>query len=117
MGCLVQITAQSCTGRFGRGPQAAARAMLEAGLVHLLASDGHRPYGRVPCLSGGRAAVAEWAGEALAGQLTETVPEALLKGERPDIQALKALLPQTGAGRRTGARGRPAWKRWLGLTD
>ena len=117
MGCLVQITAQSCTGHFGRRPQAAARAMLEAGLAHLLASDGHRPYGRVPCLSEGRAAVAQWAGEALGEQLTETVPEALLKGERPDIQALIALLPGTGTGRGQGPRRRPAWMRWLGLTD
>lgn len=117
LGCLVQITAQSCCGHFGRGPQAAARAMISAGLVHLLASDGHRPYGRTPCLGEGRAAVVEWAGEALAAQLTETVPAALLEGKDPDIQALKEALP--GAGRDRGRRDRRmlAWRRWLGLAD
>lgn len=117
MGCLVQVTAQSCTGRFGRGPQAAARAMIREGLVHILASDGHRPYGRVPCLGEGRAAVAEWAGEAVATHLTETIPGALLEGKSPDIQGLKSALRELGQAAEDRRRAAPAWKRWLGLVD
>ena len=117
MGCLVQVTAQSCTGHFGRGPEQAARAMLRAGLVHLLASDGHRPYGRVPCLGAGRAAVASWAGEALAEQLTVQVPGALLAGKSPDLQLLAASI-STVREERSGRRGRrKGWRRWLGLGD
>lgn len=111
MGCLVQITAQSCDGHFGQGAQNAAQGMIRAGLVHLLASDGHRPYGRTPCLGTGRAAVTGWFGEDLAALLTEAVPGALLQGEKPDFQSLKAALPAPGEGRERA----PAWKRWLGL--
>lgn len=84
MGCLVQVTAQSCTGHFGTTVQAAAKAMITQGLVHLLASDGHRPYGRVPCLAAGRAVVAEWAGEEVATRLTETWPQVLIEGRLPE---------------------------------
>jgi protein-tyrosine phosphatase len=117
MGCLVQVTAQSCTGHFGRRPREAARAMISEGLVHLLASDGHRPYGRIPCLSAGRAEVAAWAGETLATHLTETVPEALLAGEVPDIQSLKASLPEGSLTQGKPGRVRSIFKRWLGVTD
>lgn len=117
MGCLVQVTAQSCSGHFGRRPRQAARAMLEAGLVHLLASDGHRPYGRIPCLSGGRAEVAAWAGEAVAVYLTETVPKALLAGETPDIQSLKASLPEDALTQAKHGHVRSIFKRWFSVMD
>lgn len=91
MGCLVQATAQSCTGRFGRHAKRAVYTMLCDGLVHVLASDGHRPYGRVPCLSTGRAVVAQWIGDAIADHLTHTIPLSLLEGRNPDPQAIKAI--------------------------
>ena len=115
MGCLVQVTAQSCTGHFGRSPREAARSMISEGLVHLLASDGHRPYGRIPCLSKGRAEVAGWVGEALATHLTETVPKALLAGEIPDFQSLKASLPDSALTQGKTDRVRSIFKRWFNV--
>jgi len=117
MGCLVQITAQSCSGRFGRGPQTAAWSMLMSGLVHVLASDGHRPYGRTPCLGEGRAVVAGWAGEEIATQLTLTIPQALLEGQAPDIQPVSTHLCHSGAVAGRSGNQQPVWKRWLGITD
>src|SRR5205085_8122216 len=40
-GALVQVTAASLVGRYGRQSQSAARRLLELGLVHVLASDAH----------------------------------------------------------------------------
>jgi len=42
-GALVQITAASLEGRLGRASRAAAAALIEKGLAHLLASDAHTP--------------------------------------------------------------------------
>lgn len=117
MGCLVQITAQSCTGRFGSGPQASAHAMITNRLVHVLASDGHRPYGRTPCLREGREAVTVWAGEDYATQLTESVPQALLDGNAPDIKELMASMLHSGGINRPSGRQRGGWKRWFGVRD
>jgi protein-tyrosine phosphatase len=47
-GALAQVTAGSFAGDFGGPPRHAAEQMLEAGLVHVLASDGHDPVQRPP---------------------------------------------------------------------
>jgi protein-tyrosine phosphatase len=41
MGCFVQVTAGSITGRFGRSAQASVRRFVERGVVHFVASDAH----------------------------------------------------------------------------
>ncbi|WP_440995046.1 tyrosine-protein phosphatase [Arhodomonas sp. SL1] len=109
MGCLVQVTAQSFTGRFGHSARDAAAAMLAEGLVHVLASDGHRPYGRTPCIGEGRAVVAEWLGEAVAAEITEVIPAALLAGEAPERKRLRRLVAEAVEARRP----RPSWWRRL----
>jgi protein-tyrosine phosphatase len=49
-GALLQITAMSVTGEFGRRPAETCERLLRAGLVHFVASDGHAATGRVPVL-------------------------------------------------------------------
>lgn len=49
-GALAQVTAGSLTGNFGSPAQKAAIAMLEQGLVHVLASDAHDSIHRPPDL-------------------------------------------------------------------
>ncbi len=44
--CVVQITAGSLSGRFGRMPQKYAMQWLKDGLVHVVASDAHNLTGR-----------------------------------------------------------------------
>jgi len=50
MGCLVQITAASLWGRFGRAADALCRKLLQANYVHLIASDAHSLAGRPPAM-------------------------------------------------------------------
>ncbi|MGA2268615.1 MAG: CpsB/CapC family capsule biosynthesis tyrosine phosphatase [Bryobacteraceae bacterium] len=49
-GCLVQVTAQSLLGRFGKSAKAAGDHLIARGLVHLLASDAHDLKLRPPVL-------------------------------------------------------------------
>jgi protein-tyrosine phosphatase len=74
-GVLVQVTAASLDGRIGRHPQECARRLLDADLVHLLASDAHHATIREVGLSSAARAtgpLAEW--------LTYDVPAAILSG-------------------------------------
>ena len=79
-GVWVQLTAASVDGRLGRRNAAGARALLDAELAHLVASDAHAPAIRAI----GMGAAAEAVGDAqLARWLTHEVPEALLAGKAP----------------------------------
>ena len=50
-GCLVQITGGSLLGRFGDRAQAHAIKMMDAGMVHFVASDAHNLSSRPPMLN------------------------------------------------------------------
>ena len=76
-GALVQLTAASLDGRLGRRVSRAAFALLDAGHVHLLASDAHAPGLREAGLSAARARVGD---DAVGRWLTEDVPAAILAG-------------------------------------
>jgi protein-tyrosine phosphatase len=76
-GMLCSVTAGSLVGRFGDAARTAALALVEAGLVHNVASDAHnttrRPPGaREQIAAAGLGSIAEW--------LTVEVPRALLDG-------------------------------------
>ena len=45
MGCYAQLTAASYLGEFGSGVEETSRLLIEENLVHMLASDAHRPHG------------------------------------------------------------------------
>jgi protein-tyrosine phosphatase len=77
-GALFQVTAASVTGDFGRAARTACRAMLEAGLVHFVASDAHGRDRRPPDLHRARRRIAERWGEDLAERLTEGNPRRVL---------------------------------------
>jgi protein-tyrosine phosphatase len=67
--CLVQVTAQSYTGGFGRSAQHFAELLLERNLIHFFASDAHDTHHRPPLLSPCYQQVAAARGEALADLL------------------------------------------------
>jgi protein-tyrosine phosphatase len=78
-GAATQVTASSFAGRFGRTVQGYAEGLLEAGLVHSVASDAHdarrRPPGiREPLAAAGLAS--------LVAQLAQEAPAAILAGDR-----------------------------------
>jgi protein-tyrosine phosphatase len=80
-GCLVQVTAQSFLGRFGPPSRRAAETLMNARLVHLVASDAHDCIHRPPDLSiAYQHVVARW-GKTRAQALFTANPLAILSGE------------------------------------
>ena len=79
-GAYVQLTAASLDGRLGKRPRECGRALLDAGLAHVIASDAHAPSIRAV----GMRAAADTADDVrLAQWLTVDVPAALVAGETP----------------------------------
>jgi protein-tyrosine phosphatase len=77
LGAVVQVTAASLDGRFGRATRRAARTLLARRLVHVLASDAHGPGRRDAGLTAAVAAVGD---DGLAHYLVEEAPEAITLG-------------------------------------
>lgn len=77
-GARTQVTAASLTGRFGREARRCADALLDAGLVHIVASDAHDAQGRPP---GMREPLEAIGLGGLAPLLCEANPAAVLAGE------------------------------------
>lgn len=102
MGCLAQVTAQSCTGQFGSQIQSVARRMIRDGLIHVMASDAHRDRRRIPQLSAGRDTVGQWFSPELARLLTEDAPRALADGERVPTEEIQSALMTS----------RKGWSHW-----
>jgi protein-tyrosine phosphatase len=80
--CLVQITADSLFGRLGPAPKLAAEKFLEAGLVHMVASDAHSSGSRRPDLRRAAGLLSSVTGEDAARELLETNPARIVRGEQ-----------------------------------
>jgi protein-tyrosine phosphatase len=80
LGALVQITAASLDGRFGRPSRRAAKALMKLRLAHLIASDAHSPNLRAAGLSAAARALRD---RRLAAWLTIDVPAAVVAGADP----------------------------------
>jgi protein-tyrosine phosphatase len=84
-GCLVQVTAQSFLGRFGKQAKAFADLLLERGLVHIVASDAHDTKYRPPSLKEAYEYVAKQYGPGRAEMLFVKNPGAALTGARLEV--------------------------------
>jgi protein-tyrosine phosphatase len=91
---LMQITAGSVMGRFGRGPRYWAERMLDEGLCHLLATDAHNTEQRAPRMAEARDVVAQRLGDDEAINLVLRRPQGILDNISP---AELPPLPQTEA--------------------
>lgn len=80
-GGLVQITAMSITGDWGKGVRKCAEELLKARLVHVIASDAHSATRRPPILSKAVADAAKLIGETEARRMVTTIPQAILDGK------------------------------------
>lgn len=78
-GALFQVTASSVTGEWGRETRAATRRMIDADLVHFVASDAHGVSWRPPGLSRVRRELAARWGEEAAERLTRTNATAVVE--------------------------------------
>jgi protein-tyrosine phosphatase len=81
-GCLIQVTALSLLGGFGKTAGKFSLALMEQGLVHFVASDAHDTKHRPPVLS----EACEWTrrqfGEEVARSLFVDNPEAAVLGKQ-----------------------------------
>lgn len=80
-GCLVQVTANSLTGAWGKRSQTMAEWLLKQGAVHVIASDAHDPVRRRPIMSEARDAVAAMVGTEAAEALVTHNPGAIVEGK------------------------------------
>jgi protein-tyrosine phosphatase len=80
MGCLMQVTAQCLSDRFGRKARKTAWHLLRSGLVHVIASDGHDTDHRPPRLDMAYRSLEGEFGEGRARLLTIENPGAIIAG-------------------------------------
>lgn len=78
-GALVQLTAGSITSDRDWRAHRAAVTLLRQGMVHIIASDAHKPYRRRPILSRARAVAAQIVGAEQADALVTGNPQAVLE--------------------------------------
>jgi len=79
-GCLIQVTAASIAGRFGRRALQTSIALLERDWITAVATDAHNLKHRPPMLSDARDALVRLAGEIKAADLTEINPGIIVAG-------------------------------------
>ena len=80
-GSRVQVTAQSLTGRFGKHAQQFSKTLLDRGLVHVIASDGHDCQHRPPVMDQAYEWLVKHYGEDLAQTVCVANPGAALRAE------------------------------------
>ena len=81
IGCLVQVTAGSLTGKFGKTAQRVAEQLLRDRWVHFLATDAHNTTSRPPQMRDAYNWVKRAHGEECAERLCVTNPRAAFYGE------------------------------------
>jgi protein-tyrosine phosphatase len=81
LGCLVQMTGNSLTGRFGRRVKKISRQLIKLGYVHLLATDAHNLKDRPPLLGQAVAELSRLVGENRARAMVHDLPEKIIAGE------------------------------------
>ena len=98
---LMQITAGSVMGRFGRRPRYWAERMLDEGLCHLLATDAHNTEQRAPRMAEARDFVAQRLGDDEAINLVLRRPQGILNNlspaELPPLPRAQAWQQGSGA--------------------
>jgi protein-tyrosine phosphatase len=102
-GALIQVTASSLTGRFGRMAEESALWLLDHQWVHFLATDAHNTQSRPPRLRAAYDFVAERYDRATAERLCIRNPRAVFYGESLETQPEPAT-PQSLHRRRAGPR-------------
>ncbi len=80
-GCIVQVTASSLTGSWGKVAQKTARWLMDRNAVHVIASDAHNCVRRPPILSEAVKVATNWSSAEIAHSLVEENPRAIVTGQ------------------------------------
>jgi protein-tyrosine phosphatase len=83
LGCLAQITARSLTRGFGWGVARFTKRLVREGLAHIMATDAHSVEKRPPVMGKALEKLRKLVGESRARDMVTTVPERIIRGERP----------------------------------
>ena len=97
-GVLMQITAGSLAGTFGRNARYWAERMLAEGYVHILATDAHDTERRPPNLGLGRDLAAKSVGSEEAMKMVFSRPSAIIANQAPGVASEKFGGCGTGIG-------------------
>jgi len=96
-GCLVQVTAGSLTGRFGRQAESFSNELLEGNWIHFIATDAHNLTSRPPNLSEAFHYISKVRSEDVARRLCFKNPKAAVDGKplpsQPEPRALWSTNP------------------------
>jgi protein-tyrosine phosphatase len=112
-GCLVQVTAGSLTGRFGRTASSFSHKLLDEDKVHFLATDAHNLQSRPPRMKEAFDLVAKHYGTETAERLCITNPRAVFFGD--DLPPRQASVDEQAAHPATGKQS--LWSRLLKRTS
>ncbi len=82
LGCIVQITASSLSGLWGRVARKTARWLFDRDAVHILATDAHDCERRPPILSEALDIATDWTNSDIARALVEDNPNAIVNGDK-----------------------------------
>ncbi len=82
LGALIQITAMSITGGFGRSVRSISKRLLKKGLVHIVASDCHSLRFRPPGMSEARETISFLLGKDFAHKLVRENPLCVVEGRK-----------------------------------
>lgn len=106
LGCLIQLTADSIVGSFGRTALYYSEKLLDDGRVDIVASDAHGVSSRRPNISQARAAVAKRLGEEEAGKMVLVRPAMILANHDLEPAAVQRKVRTEPRPERFGAFGR-----------
>jgi protein-tyrosine phosphatase len=88
-GVLVQVTANSLTGRWGPPAKKSVQFLAKHSAIHVVASDAHDTKNRPPLLAAARDEMAKLAGKEAAEAMVQENPQAIVSGKPiPFQQAL-----------------------------
>ncbi len=106
LGVVVQITAGSITGTFGKRAQYWSERMLDEGRVDIIASDAHNTGSRPPGLSRARDAITKRLSEEAATLMVQVNPECILQNllvsSKPEKHVIKSKPEKKGLLKRMG---------------